>query len=278
MGVIVVAMSLQSGRQKILIWGKTYPELSNRYFETVCTAGVTETGLPVRLYPIPYRYLSEQFAKYQWITASLRKNRNDPRPESYKIDWDSIQCADKIPSSPDEWGKRAAIVFRDDSWQFRSVEELQQAQRSRGTSIAVVVPREIRRVELVKRPADEIRNFEEKVLELRKRLSAKQAQLTLFEETVPPEMKHLEFLRARLQVSWFCHGDNCKGHKMQVLDWEVCELQRRRGDDEALKKVCDLTDQTKYALRFFLGNLFLYPQNFMIVGLWYPKRANLLFS
>lgn len=64
---------------------------------------------------------------------------------------------------------------------------------------------------------------------------------------------------------------------MQILDWEVCELQRKCGDEDALKKLREITDLSRYNLRFFLGNLFQYPQNFMIVGLWYPRRANLLF-
>jgi hypothetical protein len=35
----------------------TIPELSLKYTETVCTGGVLENGRPIRLYPIPYRYL-----------------------------------------------------------------------------------------------------------------------------------------------------------------------------------------------------------------------------
>ena len=33
---------------RVLIWGKTYPELSNKYTETVCTGGVLEDGRPIR--------------------------------------------------------------------------------------------------------------------------------------------------------------------------------------------------------------------------------------
>jgi hypothetical protein len=60
-------------REKILIWAKTYPELSSKYLETVCTAGMLPSGKPLRLYPIPYRYLAggkEQFSLYQWIPKS----------------------------------------------------------------------------------------------------------------------------------------------------------------------------------------------------------------
>jgi hypothetical protein len=105
--------SMKSGytREKILIWAKTYPELSSRYLETVCTAGLLPSGKPLRLYPIPYRYLGdgkEQFRLYQWITADIQKRPDDSRPESFRIDCDSIEPGEVIPTTQDEWGKRAA--------------------------------------------------------------------------------------------------------------------------------------------------------------------------
>ena len=70
-------------RRRFLIWGKTMPQLSSKYFETVCTGAVLEDGKPIRLYPIPFRYLDDEnkFKKYQWITADIRKDTHDTRPE-----------------------------------------------------------------------------------------------------------------------------------------------------------------------------------------------------
>lgn len=73
-------------KSKILIVVKTYPEISSKYTETVCTAGISaDTKKLMRLYPIRFRYLegSQQFKKYQWIRANIRKTSADPRPESY---------------------------------------------------------------------------------------------------------------------------------------------------------------------------------------------------
>ncbi len=42
---------------KVLITVKTYPIPSARYDELVCTAGVTETGDFIRLYPVNFRDL-----------------------------------------------------------------------------------------------------------------------------------------------------------------------------------------------------------------------------
>jgi len=38
-------------KRRFLIWGKTAPELSTKYQETVCTGAVLEDGTPIRLYP-----------------------------------------------------------------------------------------------------------------------------------------------------------------------------------------------------------------------------------
>ena len=260
-----------------MIWGKTYPELSKKHFETVCTAGVLEDGRVVRLYPISYRYLNDQFSLYQWINARIAKNPNDARPESYKIDCESIKIGEVVKTTSDEWGRRAEIMFRNPAWVFETMEKLAEAQKANRTSIGVVAPRKIIKVEVVPRSDDEKQSFQEKFEEIKKELSAKLLQIDMFEQSIPEEMKTLDFLGSRLQVSWLCHNPDCNGHKMQVLDWGVCELQRRDGDATALKRMLELCNLEKYALRFFLGNLYLHPGSFMIVGMWYPKLANLLF-
>lgn len=60
-------------RTKVLITVMTYPHPSKRHQEVVCTAGITEQGDWVRLYPINHRYRPkhQQFHKYQWIEIDL---------------------------------------------------------------------------------------------------------------------------------------------------------------------------------------------------------------
>jgi len=54
-------------RKKILITVKTYPTLSKKYDELVCTAGIDEHGNWYRLYPIPFRKIDydKRYKKYQ---------------------------------------------------------------------------------------------------------------------------------------------------------------------------------------------------------------------
>ncbi len=96
----------------ILILIKTYPEISRKYTETVCTAGIiADTKELVRLYPVRYRYLAgkNRFSKYQWIKAKLKKAKSDIRPESYKLDEDSITLGGKIGTSGN-WRERKQWV------------------------------------------------------------------------------------------------------------------------------------------------------------------------
>src|SRR5690606_21041660 len=71
-------------KQRILITVKTYPTLSRKYGETVCTAGIREDGSWVRMYPVPFRKLGEQeqYTKYDWVEWQLAPNRSDIRPET----------------------------------------------------------------------------------------------------------------------------------------------------------------------------------------------------
>ena len=47
-------MTAETTRTKVLITVMTYPLPSQSYQEVVCTAGITEIGEWVRLYPVDY--------------------------------------------------------------------------------------------------------------------------------------------------------------------------------------------------------------------------------
>lgn len=266
-------------KRRVFIIAKTYPELSFKHVETVCTAAVDEAGAPVRLYPIPFRYLEgpRRFRRYQWITADLTKSQNDPRPESYSLEASGLELGENVKSTPDEWGRRADIVLRDPSWQYTSMSELQNAQQRTGRSLAFIVPTEITRVSIQKRPGEDARSFEEKFDQLKRSNQAARSQLDLFESTVPPAMKRLEFVGERVCVDWLCSDERCSGHSMQVLDWEICELARGEGLIAAQTKVEDLLDLGKYKSALLLGNFRMFPGSFAIIGLWYPMVASRLF-
>lgn len=71
---------------RVLILVMTYPHPSQKHQELVCTAGITDSGEWVRLYPIDYRYLPnhQQFRKYQWIKGRTTSERFGKRPSERK--------------------------------------------------------------------------------------------------------------------------------------------------------------------------------------------------
>lgn len=128
---------------KILITVKTYPIPSAKYDELVCTAGVTEGGDFIRLYPINFRDLpfSRQFKKYQWIEVIAEKHKRlDVRKESYRPDCDTIQILGEIPTKRGDWSERAKFALAKRS---RSMEDLQERQKEDRTSLGVFKPKKV---------------------------------------------------------------------------------------------------------------------------------------
>ena len=70
---------------KVLVTVLTYPCPSLKYVETVCTAGVTEDGRWVRMYPLRLRMLDNDIHKWHWYEFDLeqRPADKDVRIESY---------------------------------------------------------------------------------------------------------------------------------------------------------------------------------------------------
>ena len=98
-------------RKRVLITVRTYPVPAQKNIEVSCTAGVTQEGQWIRLFPVPYRFMEydKRFVKYQWIDVDVIKATQDPRLESYKLNVDSIQTGEQL-STVNSWRARKGIV------------------------------------------------------------------------------------------------------------------------------------------------------------------------
>lgn len=95
--------------EHILITVKTYPTLSSKYAELVCTAGVNENGDWRRIFPIRFRQLqhSDKYVKFQWIRTDIEKSTSDQRPESYRIiNPDTLELLGSAINTNDRWSAR----------------------------------------------------------------------------------------------------------------------------------------------------------------------------
>ena len=271
-------MALNWMRKRILIWGKTRPELSKSYREIVCTGGVFEENKRlVRLYPIPLRYIDDEkvFKKYQWIEATIAKAPEDPRPESYKIRYDDIVTQEFISTEDGDWGKRAIWVIQPHNI-FQSVEELKAKWSADHTSLGLVKPLRVDGVKHQAIPQPERdafwRDYKDAVAQM---------DLPLDELTGKPR-KPLTPPEFRFRVQFACDDSKCGGrHSFAPLDWEVDALyfnlrEKGAGPHEAATKVVEKVRDQICApdkdLYFFLGNISTHPQVFTIVGFWWPKK------
>lgn len=129
---------------------KTYPHPSNKSIETVCTAGITEDGKWIRLYPIPHRYLSgkNQFRVFEWIEVNAEKRpaHKDRRPESYSVDSDSISVVGYLDPQKDIATRYKYIS----SLEVSSLEKLKLLHNTDGTSLGVIRPKCIKSLSLEK--------------------------------------------------------------------------------------------------------------------------------
>ena len=101
---------------KVLIAVKTYPTISSKYEELVCTAGFREDGTWIRIYPVQFRKknYSQQYEKYQWIELDLVKNTADFRPESFRpyAHDTEIKIIDEIKADGGSWDARRCFVLK----------------------------------------------------------------------------------------------------------------------------------------------------------------------
>ena len=98
--------------KQVLITVKAYPNPSKKYGETVCVAGIElESKKWIRLYPITYRDLEvdKKFKKYDVIEIKTAKALKDKRPESFKVDVDSIKIIAHYDTKGN-WQKRKEII------------------------------------------------------------------------------------------------------------------------------------------------------------------------
>jgi hypothetical protein len=255
-------------RRKILIATKTYPSISRKYKETVCTAGILldddEKPLQwIRIYPIKFRGLDsdKRYKRWSIISAEIERDEKDFRTESHRIKDDSIIIIREIDTK-NNWAERKSFVL---PLQFSSIAEIQ----AQGKSLGIIKPASITKY-FVKKTDREWSSQQKAV----------QDQLDLFEPSVQLEKIPYQFGYEFTEV------DGAK-HRYTTSDWEISQLYRGCRDrstatkledkeKEALSKVKQKMEEeflSKKDLYFIVGNLKNHSHTFMIIGLVYPLKS-----
>ena len=245
----------------------TYPHPSQSYQELICTAGVTEDGEWVRLYPVDYRYrpFDQQFKKYQWIEVELAQQGlgNDHRKESRKPSLDSIRLLGEPLDTKNNWEARRRVIDKLPRHTRNEFEILYDQDR---TSLGIVRPTRVLDLEIEKSDPD-WKPEQQNALN----------QLRLF----GLQPKHLAKIPFKFSYVFECE-DSSKPHRAMIADWELGVLYlkevKRLGNEqraaESVKnkffnEICRPDKDTQ----FFMGTIFPYNTWIVIGGFWPPKAS-----
>jgi hypothetical protein len=204
--------------QKVLIVVKTYPTLSKKYDELVCTAGILEDGSWVRIYPLPFRKLEyeNRYKKYQWMTLPLVKNRSDSRPESYKVgDIDKISLGDYI-GTKNEWNERKKVILEKNHI-YRNLGELITKAHDNELSLAIFKPSKILDFVVEKTK----REWSQENLDL---LNQKASQFSLFDSVEKVEKEFLIVKKLPYKFSYHFIDEAGRESTLMIEDWEIGAL------------------------------------------------------
>lgn len=256
-------------KKRILMVVKTYPTPSEKYHETVCTAGVTDSGEWIRLYPIQFRYLerARQFEKYTWIDVDTQKSTQDIRPESYKADGNSIEAIRWLDPKKDLAERKKMLL----PLRMPSYEQIKQRYAEGHYSLGIFKPKEVR--DFVVKPGEQ--DWTEKQKNIL-------AQTSLFDQQ---EAKTLEKVPWDFSYQFVSADDSV--HTLKITDWEVYQAFRSfrshyGSEAVALQKLREkymgfFTDPSRDSY-LIVGTVYPHP-TFIVIGVFsYPKDKDELYG
>ena len=250
-------------KKRITIVTKAYPEPSAKYGDVACTAGITDKGEWIRLYPIDMRHFigRNKISKFDIIEAEIKRD-NDKlgRKESHKVRPDSIRVIDKsLTISKRDWPRRNSIILPKLN---ESVQALRDAYNEDKTSLGIVRPTEI--LDFIK--TEELEIFE---------IDSWSFTINLDGTVIPKVTKIPHIFKYHFKCRCCEEGE----HIMQCEDWELFQAylgfgHHYRDVDTLWEKLRDrfyIRMLKERNLHFLMGMYSQYPTWF-IIGLYYPPK------
>ncbi len=253
-------------KKRVLITVRTYPTPARKGIEVSCTGGVTDAGEWIRLFPVPYRFLEpdRRFKKYQWIDVDAIKAADDPRPESFKLNIETVRVGSKIPTT-DRWRARKDVIF---PLRRPSLCQIEKTRNEKGApTLGIFKPAEIKQLRIEKTAPDWSSD----------QMAILSQQLLSFG---PQPSQTLEKIPYDFRYEFRCDDTACRGHKIMCTDWEMGESYRRwareYGDNwEAKFRLRYETEMiSKNDTHFYVGTVHQHPGSWIIVGLFYPPKSD----
>lgn len=184
------------GEVEVAVIIKAAPEIGRVHGETVCVAGIDRYGRWHRLYPVPFKDLTQaqRFGRWDLIKVRWRRPKSDERVESKRIDPQTLKIIGKLPKR-----ERPDFVAR-------ALAESLDNEEASGRSLALIRP---------EKPRLTLRTLSVAELEKsQRRRNELHAQPDMFADTqVPKEAPPYSFSFE------FTHAGRKRTH--QCLDWET---------------------------------------------------------
>ncbi len=187
---------------------------------------------------------------------------DDPRPESHILDIDSIKIVSGPLPSTRNWERRKEAVFPLKAhclWCLKAIRDKQGYP-----TLGIFKPAEIGR--LIIEP-DEAEWTPEQLAKLR--------QHTLFNTMPTTELEKIPY---RFKYEFRCPESGCPGHSLTCTDWELGQSWRRwrwkYGSDweSKFRQKFETEMIKKNDTHFYVGTLHRHQANWIIVGLFYPRK------
>ncbi len=263
-------------KKRVYIVVKTYPTISDKYAELVCTAGVLEDGSWIRLYPIPFRKLEtyQKYPKYAWMQVEVERNTKDFRPETYRpINLEKIKV-EPHPAKAD-WEQRRKIIFKNKKI-YTDLNELIAQAKSESDPISLAIFKPTKILKFKVEPTS--REWDLKKL---KNLNALSQQLNLFQTPEETEEEFKVVPKVPYKFSYTFEDSSGRQSTLMIEDWEIgmlyfnC-LKKHNDESIAVAKVKEkyFDEFLKRDLYFFMGTTKKFhnvaPNPFIIIGVFYP--------
>ena len=261
-------------KTRVFITVKTYPNISDKYAELVCTAGILEDGSWMRLYPVPFRLLKkeQQYKKYTWINVDVTRRSNDFRKESFCPTLSTL-TVENGPTKPD-WNDRRRIILGSGKV-FTNLQVIIDKAKAEKMSLATFKPTRI--IDFFAVP--DARDWDAQKLA---NLQMQSRQMSLFDTAEEVEAEFRAVRKIPYKFYYLFEDDVGKKSKLMIEDWEIgmlylnC-LKSSNGDEKvAIAKVRKkyYEEFLKRDIYFFLGTTLKHHNvsrnPFIIIGLFCP--------
>jgi hypothetical protein len=233
-------------RERVLVLVKALPHAGERHGETVCCAGVTESVEWWRQFPIHFRTLEQKFHRWQWIEYEWRTPKDDPRPESRRVQEPTIVAKGNMPER-----KRAGFLAP-------LIVPSTEAAAAKGQTLALIRPRNVRFRYKRKKPQE--------IEKEREAYASVARQGSFFDKTLTA-LKPCPY-----EFRFDYESEDGKSHCNVCDDWETAAMfdnfSHRYGQAQALR-LMDKAFNDEYprkGMALALGTHSRYPGTWLLVG------------